>query len=90
MCVNPLHLFGPEAVKYLTGPSSDCANTGGEHPPSQGNPGCYKGKPLKFANRIQGDFPHVEATNHLDGDWVPAFGSTHGSDNRRSPPDAPR
>jgi hypothetical protein len=55
-------------MKYLAGPSSDCSNTGGEHPPSQGNPGCYKGKPLEFANRIQGDFPHVEATNYLKGD----------------------
>jgi virulence factor Mce-like protein len=66
--VNPLHLFGPEAMRYLDAPSSDCSNTGGEHPPSQGNPGCYKGKPLKFANRIQGDFPHVEATNYLGSD----------------------
>ena len=63
--VGPGHLFGPEAMTYLGAPSSDCSNTGGEHPPSQGNPGCYKGKPLKFASRIQGDFPHIQAENYL-------------------------
>jgi phospholipid/cholesterol/gamma-HCH transport system substrate-binding protein len=64
--VNPVHLFGPDAMKFLDAPSSDCSNTGGEHPPQQGNPGCYKGKPLRFAGRIQGDFPHVEATSYLN------------------------
>jgi ABC-type transporter Mla subunit MlaD len=63
--VGPGHLFGPEAMTFLDAPSSDCANTGGEHPPSQGNPGCYKAKPLKFQGRIQGDFPHIQAENYL-------------------------
>ena len=64
--VGPQHLFGPEAMRYLAAPSTDCANTGGEHPPQQGNPGCWKAKPVEFSSRIQGDFPHVEATNYLD------------------------
>src|SRR5919206_195623 len=63
--VGPGHLFGPESMTFLDAPSSDCANTGGEHPPSQGNPGCYKAKPLRFQGRIQGDFPHIQAENYL-------------------------
>jgi phospholipid/cholesterol/gamma-HCH transport system substrate-binding protein len=63
--VGPGHLFGPKAMTFLDAPSSDCSNTGGEHPPSQGNPGCYKGEPLSFQGRIQGDFPHVQAENYL-------------------------
>jgi hypothetical protein len=53
-------------MRYLAAPSTDCANTGGQHPPQQGNPGCWKAGPVKFGNRIQGDFPHVEAANYLD------------------------
>jgi phospholipid/cholesterol/gamma-HCH transport system substrate-binding protein len=64
--VGPGHLFGPEAMTFLDAPSADCANTGGEHPPSQGNPGCYKAKPLEFQGRIQGDFPHIQAETYLN------------------------
>jgi phospholipid/cholesterol/gamma-HCH transport system substrate-binding protein len=63
--VGPGHLFGPEVTTFLDAPSTDCANTGGEHPPSQGNPGCYKTKALRFQGRIQGDFPHIQAENYL-------------------------
>ena len=63
--VMPRHLFGPDAMTFLDAPSTDCANTGGEHPPSQGNPGCYKGKPIRFQGRIQGDFPHIQAENYV-------------------------
>jgi virulence factor Mce-like protein len=62
--VGPKHLFGPEAMTYLDSPSTDCSNTGGQHPPQQGNPGCWKHDPLKFQGRLQGDFPHVEADNY--------------------------
>jgi phospholipid/cholesterol/gamma-HCH transport system substrate-binding protein len=63
--VGPKHLFGPQAMKFLDAPSTDCANTGGEHPPQQGNPGCWKAGPMDFQGRIQGDFPHVQAANYL-------------------------
>jgi phospholipid/cholesterol/gamma-HCH transport system substrate-binding protein len=63
--VGPRHLFGPRAMQYLDAPSSDCANTGGEHAPQPGNPGCWKHSGLEFQGRIQGDFPHVQADNYL-------------------------
>jgi phospholipid/cholesterol/gamma-HCH transport system substrate-binding protein len=63
--VGPKHLFGPEAMKYLLSPSTDCDNTGGEHPPQQGNPGCWKHAPMEFQGRIQGDFPHIAADDYL-------------------------
>jgi phospholipid/cholesterol/gamma-HCH transport system substrate-binding protein len=63
--VGPKQLFGPESMTYLDSPSTDCSNTGGAHPPSQGNPGCYEPDPIKFQNRLQGAFPHVEADNYL-------------------------
>jgi virulence factor Mce-like protein len=62
--VGPRDLFGPEAMTYLDSPSTDCSNTGGEHPPSQGNPGCYKRAPMRFQGRLQGDFPHVQAADY--------------------------
>jgi phospholipid/cholesterol/gamma-HCH transport system substrate-binding protein len=63
--VGPRHLFGPRAMQYLDGPSSDCANTGGDHAPQPSNPGCWKHSALEFQGRIQGDFPHVQADNYL-------------------------
>ena len=57
-------LFGPEAMDFLLSPSSDCRNAGGETKPSDGTPGCYKADAIKFQGRIQGDFPHVEATDY--------------------------
>jgi phospholipid/cholesterol/gamma-HCH transport system substrate-binding protein len=65
--VGPQHLFGPEAMTYLDAPSTDCSNTGGSHPPQQGNPGCWKAGPQKFQGRIQGDFPHIQAESYLSG-----------------------
>jgi virulence factor Mce-like protein len=62
--VGPQHLFGPPAMKYLIQPSTDCANTGGDHAPSQGNPGCWKHGPMRFQGRLQGDFPHIEAADY--------------------------
>jgi virulence factor Mce-like protein len=62
--VGPQHLFGPQANTYLMQPSTDCSNTGGEHAPSQGNPGCYKADPLRFQGRLQGDFPHIQAADY--------------------------
>jgi virulence factor Mce-like protein len=66
--VGPRHLFGPEAMTHLIMPSTDCSNTGGDHPPSQGNPGCWKAHPQEFQGRLQGDFPHVQAANYRNGD----------------------
>jgi phospholipid/cholesterol/gamma-HCH transport system substrate-binding protein len=63
--VGPQHLFGPQAMQYLNAPSTDCSNTGGAHPPSQGNPGCWKADDQRFQGRIQGDFPHIQAENYL-------------------------
>ncbi|HET8755485.1 MAG TPA: MlaD family protein [Solirubrobacteraceae bacterium] len=63
--VGPQHLFGPAATKYLIQPSTDCSNTGGEHAPSQGDPGCWKADPMRFQGRLQGDFPHVEAADYV-------------------------
>jgi phospholipid/cholesterol/gamma-HCH transport system substrate-binding protein len=62
--VGPQHLFGPPAMKYLIQPSTDCSNTGGDHAPSQGNPGCWKHDPMRFQGRLQGDFPHVTAADY--------------------------
>jgi phospholipid/cholesterol/gamma-HCH transport system substrate-binding protein len=62
--VGPLDLFGPKAMTYLDSPSTDCSNTGGEHPPSQGNPGCTKRDRMQFQGRLQGDFPHVQAADY--------------------------
>jgi virulence factor Mce-like protein len=62
--VGPQHLFGEQANTYLMQPSTDCSNTGGEHAPSQGNPGCWKGPKLRFQGRLQGDFPHIQAANY--------------------------
>jgi phospholipid/cholesterol/gamma-HCH transport system substrate-binding protein len=62
--VGPRHLWGPKAMTYLIQPSTDCSNTGGEHPPQQGNPGCWKHAPLEFQGRLQGDFPHVQADDY--------------------------
>ena len=63
--VLPRDLFGPKAMTFLDAPSTDCSNTGGEHAPTQGNPGCYKNPPIRFQGRLQGDFPHVQAANYL-------------------------
>src|SRR3954464_9585949 len=62
--VGPKQLFGPEAMTYLDSPSTDCSNTGGQHPPSQGNPGCWQHPPIKFQGRVQGDFPHIVADDY--------------------------
>jgi hypothetical protein len=62
--VGPEQLFGAEANKFLISPSSDCRNAGGETTPSDGTPGCWKGHPLEFQGRLQGDFPHVEAADY--------------------------
>jgi phospholipid/cholesterol/gamma-HCH transport system substrate-binding protein len=66
--VGPRHLWGPKAMTYLIQPSTDCSNTGGAHPPQQGNPGCWKGDSVRFQGRLQGDFPHIEAENYVKGD----------------------
>jgi len=64
--VGPKHLFGPEAMKYLMSPSSDCKNAGGEKgaPSPDGSPGCWKHGGVEFQGRIQGDFPHIEAEDY--------------------------
>jgi phospholipid/cholesterol/gamma-HCH transport system substrate-binding protein len=66
--VGPRHLWGPAAMKYLMQPSTDCSNTGGEHAPQQGNPGCWKAEPFEFQGRLQGDFPHIQAANYEKSD----------------------
>jgi phospholipid/cholesterol/gamma-HCH transport system substrate-binding protein len=62
--VGPQHLFGPPARKYLIQPSTDCSNTGGDHPPSPGDPGCWKHDNVRFQGRLQGDFPHIQAADY--------------------------
>ncbi len=62
--VGPQHLFGPEAFTHLIAPSTDCSNAGGDHPPQNGEPGCWKHGPSEFGGRLQGDFPHVEARDY--------------------------
>jgi hypothetical protein len=62
--VGPLDLFGPKAMTYLDAPSTDCSNTGGEHPPAQGNPGCHVRDRMRFQGRLQGDFPHIQAADY--------------------------
>ena len=62
--VGPQHLFGPEAFTHLISPSTDCSNAGGDHPPQNGEPGCWKHGPSEFGGRLQGDFPHVEARDY--------------------------
>jgi phospholipid/cholesterol/gamma-HCH transport system substrate-binding protein len=62
--VGPQHLFGPEAFTHLIAPSTDCSNAGGDHPPRNGEPGCWKHGPSEFGGRLQGDFPHVEARDY--------------------------
>ena len=62
--LGPSHLFGSPASTYLMSPSTDCSNAGGAHPPQNGEPGCWKHDPSEFGGRLQGDFPHVEATDY--------------------------
>ena len=62
--VGPRDLFGPRAMTYLDSPSTDCSNTGGPHPPQNGNPGCYTRDGMRFQGRLQGDFPHVQAADY--------------------------
>ena len=62
------HLFGPEAMRFLMSPSSDCRNAGGETEASDGTPGCWKHGPMEFGGRLQGDFPHVEAADYSSPD----------------------
>jgi phospholipid/cholesterol/gamma-HCH transport system substrate-binding protein len=66
--VGPRHLFGPEAMRFLMSPSSDCRHAGGETPASDGTPGCWKHGPTEFGGRLQGDFPHVEAADYSSAD----------------------
>jgi hypothetical protein len=51
-------------MTYLDSPSTDCSNTNGQHPPQNGDPGCWKHAPMEFQGRLQGDFPHVQADNY--------------------------
>jgi phospholipid/cholesterol/gamma-HCH transport system substrate-binding protein len=62
--LGPQHLFGPKAYDHLIGPSTDCANTNGDHGPQNGEPGCWKHEPTEFGGRLQADFPHVEARDY--------------------------
>jgi virulence factor Mce-like protein len=62
--LGPSHLFGPQAYTHLIGPSTDCSNTNGDHGPENGEPGCWKHAASEFGGVMQGDFPHVEATDY--------------------------
>jgi phospholipid/cholesterol/gamma-HCH transport system substrate-binding protein len=62
--IGPGELFGPESMTYLMQPSSDCRNTGGQHPPRDGEPGCWVADPHELGGRLQGSFPHVEARDY--------------------------
>ena len=48
--------------------SFDCKPSGGEVAPSEGNPGCRVAGNQTVGGKLQGTFPHVEATNYLKGD----------------------
>jgi virulence factor Mce-like protein len=59
--VSPTGLFGP--TNSLLTPSFDC-KTSGEHPPTADEPGCSVDKRFMFQGRLQGQFPHVDATDY--------------------------
>jgi phospholipid/cholesterol/gamma-HCH transport system substrate-binding protein len=71
-------LVGPELETYLMTASSDCENAGGRGEagderseavrPSEGTPGCWTAPRQRFGGRLQGAFPHVEATDYGGGD----------------------
>jgi ABC-type transporter Mla subunit MlaD len=58
----------PEVQPSLMFPNFDCRASGGEKPspyPAQdGDPGCRVSKKFNFQNRLQGQFPHVEAADY--------------------------
>ena len=62
--VNPGGLFGPKGGDFMVSASSDCENAGGEQRPSGDEPGCHEALPMHFGGRLQGKFPHVEATDY--------------------------
>jgi virulence factor Mce-like protein len=65
--VDPMGLFGPEAMAHLMSGSTDCDNAGGQTPASDGTPGCWKQHNEQFQGRLQGDFPHVEGDDYRAG-----------------------
>jgi phospholipid/cholesterol/gamma-HCH transport system substrate-binding protein len=60
--VEPGSLFG--ATTSLVTPSWDCANTGGDHPPTKDEPGCQTDKNMTFQGRLQTHFPHIEGASY--------------------------
>jgi phospholipid/cholesterol/gamma-HCH transport system substrate-binding protein len=62
----PEALFGDHEGKFIF-PNFDCKPSGGEVPPSEGNPGCRDQKRVPFRGRLQGQFPHVDAASYGAG-----------------------
>src|SRR3954471_7370009 len=62
----PLALFGDLKGKGIF-PNYDCKPTGGETPPSEGNPGCRVADRQDFGQGLQGTFPHVKAADYGGG-----------------------
>ncbi len=63
----------PEGSKFLIFPNFDCKPSGGERPapPQPGSdprpenaPGCWVQKKITFQNKLQKQFPHVEAADY--------------------------
>jgi len=62
----PEALFGDHEGTFIF-PNFDCKPSGGEVKPTEGNPGCRDQKQLQFGGRLQGQFPHVDATSYGAG-----------------------
>src|SRR5215210_7128700 len=62
----PEALFGDHEGAFIF-PNYDCKPSGGEVKPTEGNPGCRDQKQLQFGGRLQGQFPHVDATSYGAG-----------------------
>jgi virulence factor Mce-like protein len=64
-----------EGVPFLMFPNADCKPSGGERkaPPAGGPPvgaeapGCWVQKKFTFKNKLQGQFPHIEAADYSGG-----------------------
>ena len=62
----PLGLFGDLKGTGIF-PNSDCKPSGGEKAPSEGSPGCRVADRQTVGGKLQGTFPHVEATKYGGG-----------------------
>jgi len=67
--LQPMDLY-PDAggAPFLIFPNFDCKPSGGErpspYPAAGGDPGCRQQKKFSFKNRLQGQFPRIEASDY--------------------------